>query len=150
MRATRPSRACQARTGRGTAGGIIEHPTSAVRARRDGETGSLVKHVTYGEKSLLMSDASAEALIGYAVALGAENTADTVTLSAIGVEGNEVTVTFLLNPATALVVASASAHADPPANEEAVTRILDRTARLRRPPPPQPYAFDHEIPGDFR
>ncbi|MFE7845958.1 hypothetical protein ACFUTX_12305 [Microbacterium sp. NPDC057407] len=109
-----------------------------------------MKHVTYGENSLLMSDASADALIQYAAALGAENTADTVTLSAIRLEGNEVEVTFLLNPATALMVESATGVATPPPNDEAIASLRARTERLRHPAPAQPQFFDDEIPDDLR
>lgn len=106
-----------------------------------------MKHVSYGEKSLLMTDESADALIAYAAALGAENDADTVTLSAIGPEGNEVDVTFLLNPATTLVIETATGKGEPPDNEFAVLYMRERTQRLRQPPPAQPQVFDDELPG---
>lgn len=107
-----------------------------------------MKHVTYGEKSLLMSDASADALIGYAAAIGMENSADVITLSAIGMDGNEAEVAFLLNASTAMVVESASGHGSPPENEEVVFYMQERTQRMRQPPPSQPQYLVDEIPDD--
>lgn len=108
-----------------------------------------MKHVTYGQRSLLMSDASAGALIDYAAALGAERRADTVALSAIGPEGDEVEVTFLLNASTALVLESTSGYAPPPANGDAVAYMVERTQLLRQPPPVQPQALDDDAPYDL-
>lgn len=107
-----------------------------------------MKLVTYGERSLLMSNECADALIEYAAALGAEGLAATVSMSAIGPEGEEEFVTFLLNPATTMLVESATSHRILPANDDVVRFMRERTRLLREPPPAQPVAFLEEAGSD--
>lgn len=113
-----------------------------------------MKHVMYGEKSLLMDDESAEALIEYAAAIGDRGAADTVHLKAVGDDGNEVEVDFLVNTATVLVVETASANLDVPANPDAVRAIRRKIELLTNPPPARPefppahHDIDHEFDFD--
>lgn len=94
-----------------------------------------MKHVMYAEKSLLMDDESADALIDYAAAVAASGGGDTVRLHAVGDDGNEVTVTFLLNSATVLIVETATAKIVTLDNDETVSAIHRKIQRLRNPPP---------------
>jgi hypothetical protein len=103
-----------------------------------------MKHVTFGEKSLLMDDETADWLIEYATALGVAGSSDHVTVSAVGADGNEVVATFLLNGGTELMAESSTSEMQPPANEEAVRYMQERTSALRNPPPAQP---EEEAPG---
>ena len=89
----------------------------------------------YSEKSLLMDDASADVLIEYAALLAANGSSDTVRLQAVGEDGNDVEVAFLLNAATVLIVESASADLHPNANEQTVREMRDKIELLRNPPP---------------
>lgn len=98
-----------------------------------------MKHVMYAEKSLLMEDESAEALMQYAAAIAENNGGDTVKLRAVGVDGNVVEVSMLLNSATVLVVETTSADLSPPDNKEAVEEMRRKTDQLRQPPPAQPF-----------
>lgn len=95
-------------------------------------------HVMYGEKSLLMADDSADALLEYAGAIAETAGGDTVHMRAVGHDGNEVEVAFLLNSGTSLVIETASAAMEPPANTEVVEEIRRKTATLRNPPPAHP------------
>ena len=108
-----------------------------------------MKHVMYGEKSLLMEDESAEALIEYAGTIARNAGGDTAELRAVGMDGNEVTVTFLLNPGTVLIVESTNADFDLPTNEEAVNDLWHRIDRMRNPPSVQAESQGRESTSDF-
>jgi hypothetical protein len=101
-----------------------------------------MKHVTYGEKSLLMDDDAAEALIDYAGAIADAGGGDTVRMQAVGDDGNEVEVVFLLNAGTVLIIESASADLPAPRNEDTVAEIERKSAALRQPPTAGPEAHD--------
>jgi len=92
-----------------------------------------MKHVTVGEKALLMGDDAADTLMEYARLLSDTSAADTVTLRAISPDGNTVDVAFLLNASTVMLVESTNTDVDPPANEEAVQEMRDRIDAITRP-----------------
>jgi hypothetical protein len=113
-----------------------------------------MKHVTFGEKSLLMSDDAADSLIDYARLLAIASSADTVTVRAIGADGNTVDAAFLLNHSTVLVVESTNSTVVPPPNDEAVRYMRERMDRLTNPrsaPSDDPddilHLEDFDIPG---
>ena len=98
-----------------------------------------MRHVTYGGKSLLMDDESADTLVEYAAAVAADGGGESVSLRAVGDDGNAVDVTFLLNAGTVLVIETASADLQAPHNPEEVRAMRDRL-HLRdhpRSPPPE-------------
>ena len=92
-----------------------------------------MKHVMYAEKSLLMGDDVADALLEYARLLAESSHADTVTIRAIGVDGNTVDAAFLLNATSEMMVESTNSTVEPPENEEAVAYLNDRIERLSNP-----------------
>lgn len=92
-----------------------------------------MKHVMYAEKSLLMGDEVADALLEYARLLAESGHADTVTIRAIGVDGNTVDAAFLLNATSEMMVESTNSTVEPPENEEAVAYLNDRIERLSNP-----------------
>ena len=113
-----------------------------------------MKHVTFGEKSLLMGDDAADSLIDYARLLAIASSADTVTVRAIGADGNTVDAAFLLNQSTVLVVESTNSTMVPPQNDEAVRYMEERMDRLTNPrsaPPEDPddilHLEDFDTPG---
>ncbi|MEN2741702.1 hypothetical protein ABCS02_28290 [Microbacterium sp. X-17] len=85
-----------------------------------------MKHVTYGEKSLLVGDEVSDLLINYAALLGAQGRTNVVTVHAIGSDGNEVDASFLLNAATELMVETASTTATEPENHLSTGYLLER------------------------
>jgi hypothetical protein len=93
-----------------------------------------MKHVTFGDKSLLMDDEAADSLLEYARLLGEDSRADTVTVRALGADGNTVDVAFLLNASSVLVVESTNSIVEPPENDEAVRYMQERIEQLVRPP----------------
>jgi len=114
----------------------------------------IVKHVTYSEKSLLMDDQAADTLLEYARLLGESSGADTVTVRAIGVDGNTVDAAFLLNDSSVMMVESTNSTVEAPDNSEAVRYMQERIDHLNRPPEVQadeaggdyPYG-DLDLPG---
>lgn len=92
-----------------------------------------MKHVTYADKSLLIGDEAADLLMSYATALGQTGGADAVTLRAIGIDGNDVEATFLLSPATVLIVETASTSATEPDNIAAAGYLRQRVQALAEP-----------------
>lgn len=90
-----------------------------------------MKHVTYSDKSLLVGDEVADLLMEYAAQLGRMGQTDTVTIRAIGADGNEVSASFLLNPSSILMVESASTTATEPENGLAEEYLQGRINGLR-------------------
>jgi hypothetical protein len=92
-----------------------------------------MKHVTYAEKSLLMGDDAADCLLEYARVLALATRADTVTVRAIGMDGNTVDAAFLLNETSNMIVESTNSEIDAPDNDEAVRYMQQGIDRLRNP-----------------
>ncbi|KQZ86062.1 hypothetical protein ASD56_07305 [Microbacterium sp. Root166] len=92
-----------------------------------------MKHVTYAEKSLLMDDEAADSLLEYARVLALASRADTVSVRAIGSDGNTVDAAFLLNEASIMIVESTNSTVEAPDNREAVQYMQERIDRLRNP-----------------
>lgn len=105
-----------------------------------------MKHVTYGDKSLLIDDEGADSLMEYARVLGSAHMVDSVTLRAIGADGNEVDATFLLNGGTELVTETASTRAQAPSNDEIVGYMRERTRVILTPPEGQPVLDPLDLP----
>lgn len=92
-----------------------------------------MKHVTFGDKALLMGDEAADTLLEYARVIADAARADTVTLQAISPDGNTAEISFLLNANTILVVESTNTDTDPPDNDAAVREMRDRIDAVNRP-----------------
>jgi hypothetical protein len=92
-----------------------------------------MKHVTYAEKSLLIGDEAADLLMSYATVLGRTHGTDSVTLQAIGIDGNEVGATFLLNPSANLMVETTNTTATEPDNETVSEYMRQRISGLTEP-----------------
>ena len=56
-----------------------------------------------------------------------------MTVHAIGVDGNEVDATFLLNPSTVMMVETANTGVEEPDNEYAVEYMRERVKALTQP-----------------
>lgn len=100
--------------------------------------------MTYAEKTHLLDDDAADALVEYARALSLADSADTVTLRAIDSHGNQVEATFLLNRSSMMLVESTNSEFPGPDNSETVTQMRQSTTRLLDPPAVGPDARGHE------
>ncbi|WP_101846121.1 hypothetical protein [Zhihengliuella sp. ISTPL4] len=97
-----------------------------------------MKHVTYGEKSLLMGDDAADALLEYSRVVADEGRADTVSFRSISPDGNIGLASFLLNPSTVLMVETTNSTLEAPDNAEEVAEVHRRIDAVLRPAPTEP------------
>jgi len=93
-----------------------------------------MKHVTYAEKSLLMGDEVVDLMMEYAVLLANQASADSVDVSAIGSDGDSVTATFLIGPATIMVAETSRSRLPEPDNDSAVTYLKEHIGLIKSPP----------------
>jgi hypothetical protein len=100
-----------------------------------------MKHVMYAEKSLLIGDEVVELMMEYAVLLARHNSADSIDVEAIGTDGDRVTATFLIGPATIMVAETARTTYPEPENDMAVTYLRQQIGLIRDPP------FAHGLDG---
>jgi len=110
-----------------------------------------MKHLTFGEKSLLVGDEVADLLLEYGAALARTGSADTVHVHGDGADGDEVVATFLLDQGATLMAETTHTTMDEPDNTEAVEYIRKGLKLLTSPPPIQPEEnvdksdFEHEF-----
>jgi hypothetical protein len=97
-----------------------------------------VKHITYANKSLLVGDDAADTITEYAALLAQHHSADTVTLSAFGADGDDVEGTFVLGQGTVLMAESTHSSIPEPDNTDAVAQMREKIRRLTSPHPAQP------------
>lgn len=97
-----------------------------------------MKHVTYADKTMLIDDEAADCLLEYARALGSAGMTDTVTLRGIGMDGNEIDATFLLNSGTELVAQTTHSALVGPTNDDAVEYMRKHTRLIVAPPAGRP------------
>jgi hypothetical protein len=103
----------------------------AERGRASSLTG--MKHITYAEKSLLVGDAAASALIEYAAVLASHGRGDSVTLRALSSDGDEVDATFLLTAGAPLMAETSTTRLPEPDNADAIARMRAETDRMVSP-----------------
>lgn len=103
-----------------------------------------MKHVTYADKSLLIGDEAADALLEYAVALANAEKADTVDVHAFGQDGQEVVATFLLESGAPVMAETVHTTMTEPDNWEAVAYMREHISKLTREQP----VVQHEEPDD--
>ena len=80
------------------------------------------------DKSLLIGDEAADLLLEYAALLAQIGGGDAVRVHAIGADGDPVTVGFLLNGGTVLLVETSTSSLPEPENGEAVAYLRGRLA----------------------
>jgi len=88
-----------------------------------------VKHVTIAEKSFLVGDDVADTLVRYAALLGKANSADSVTIRSLGVDGEEVEALYLLNSGTVLMAESTRSTLPEPDNSDALKYMQEQMDR---------------------
>ena len=106
-----------------------------------------MKHVKYAEKSILVSDDTADTLMEYARLIAEEDAAETVTLQAISPDGNTVDATFLLTSSSEIMVESTNTDLDAPDNAEELRRMRERIEGRTRSASAEteaPWAADEE------
>lgn len=89
--------------------------------------------MTMADKSLLIGDEAATLLLSYAALVAQLNRGDELTLRAIGSDGDEVSVGFLLNSGTVLLIESSTATMPEPDNQTAIDYMRARIADYHPP-----------------
>jgi hypothetical protein len=97
-----------------------------------------MKHLTYSEKSLLVSDEAADLVLEYASALSNRGASDTVNITAYGADGDEVVATLLLGQGAPLMAESVTTGMSEPDNSDTVEYIRAALAGFASPPQAQP------------
>jgi hypothetical protein len=97
-----------------------------------------MKHVTYAEKSLLIGDEAADLVLEYASELANAGASDTVTLNALGADGDEVVATLLLGAGAPLMAETSNTRLTPLDNTDAVGYMREKLNQLASPPEAQP------------
>ena len=97
-----------------------------------------MKHLTYSEKSLLVSDEAADLVLEYASALSNRGESDTVQILAFGADGDEVTATLLLGQGAPLMAESVTTSMSEPDNAETIGYIRAALEAFASPPQAQP------------
>lgn len=92
-----------------------------------------VHHLTVAEKSLLVGDEAAAALMHYAAHVGQLKTADTVHVRAIGIDGERVVATLLLNSGTVLAAETSRSDLPEPDNAELIAYVHTQMAQFDLP-----------------
>jgi hypothetical protein len=114
-----------------------------------------MKHITFGDKSLLVGDEVADRLLEYAAFLTTMNVGDTVDVYAISSDGDEVTASFLLGPGVTMMAETTHTNLPEPDNTDAIEymkeakrRALVRPAAMMHDDIPlsgyDDMAFDHD------
>jgi hypothetical protein len=92
-----------------------------------------MKHLTFADKSLLLDDETADALVEYAALLVQHDSADTVDVHAFGADGDEVDAKLLLSSGAPIMVETSQTSLPDPDNREALAYIRSASARLSHP-----------------
>jgi hypothetical protein len=90
-------------------------------------------HITYAEKSLLVGDIVADLVLEYGAKLADQGRADTVTLHAIGADGDEVVAKLLLDSGSNLMAESTNATYGEPDNAGTESYIREQMSLLSSP-----------------
>jgi hypothetical protein len=106
-----------------------------------------MKHVTFADKSLLVGDAAADALLRYAAALSGAGAADAVDVNAISSDGDAVVATFLLNAGSPLMAETTTSSLPEPDNDDVVRYMHERIDRITQPS--EVPAHDQDSGDDF-
>ena len=99
-----------------------------------------MRNVTFGENSFLFGNEAADAVLKYAALLAQKHTADTVTLTAISPDGDEVRVTMLLDTGAPIMAETTFSTQPEPENSEAVSYMTARSNQLT--------GFSKAVPDD--
>jgi hypothetical protein len=98
------------------------------------------------DKSLLIGDEAADLLLEYAALLAQIGRGDSIQLRAIGADGDEVTVGFLLNSGTVLLTETSSSTLPEPDNSGTIGYMRKRLESYNLPPDDGP--LDEPEPSD--
>jgi len=102
-----------------------------------------MKHLTYADKSLLIDDATADALLEYAAVLARTHDADTVTVAAYSTDGQDVEATLLLDTGAPIMNESSHSTMTEPDNGPALAYLREQIELRSAPPMISPEKPEH-------
>ncbi|MCU1481837.1 MAG: hypothetical protein JWQ19_2623 [Subtercola sp.] len=105
-----------------------------------------MKHITFGDKSLLVGDEVADTLLDYAALLTREASGDTVQVAAISSDGDAVTASFLLGSGVSMMAETTHSDLPEPENAEIVKYMKEAMMRALVRPTVMPADID-DLPG---
>ena len=100
-----------------------------------------MRRVTYVDETLMVGDEFGELIVQFAAALAKNHTAEPLQFTGLNDEG-EVAASFLLGPASQLVVLETHSLLSPPDNSDAEQYMRSRIGELAHPVP-HPVSDDH-------
>ena len=89
-----------------------------------------MKQLRYGERTWLVGDAIADALLDHAAALARADLAEHVALDVLDINGMPDRVEFLLGPATMMTAEPVPEEFEDPDNAEVERSMRERTSKL--------------------
>jgi hypothetical protein len=92
-----------------------------------------MKLVTFADTPLLIGNEAADLLLRYAASLANVGRADVVVLKALGAQGENVDVTFLLDAGAVMLSKQSDSQLPEPDNSTAVGYMRDRMHSLEQP-----------------
>lgn len=95
-------------------------------------------HLTFADKSLLIDDATARALLLYTQLLAQGQDADSVTVKAVGADGQDVEAILLLDTGTPLMAETTHSTLNEPDNFDVLAYLNERIRQLQSPFSVQP------------
>lgn len=101
-----------------------------------------MKRVTFSNRTLLMGDDAADALVEYSALIARRDSADIVALRAVGADAEEIDATFMLGSGTILMAQSTHSTMEEPENSEAVIKLRQKISRLAASFPVVPQKSD--------
>jgi hypothetical protein len=93
-----------------------------------------MRRLTYVDKSVLIDDRAAVALLAFAAALVRAGEADTVTVNALTTAGHPTEISFVLGTGIGLASESVASSYTEPDNDDTLPDIEMRTERLTSAP----------------
>ncbi len=92
-----------------------------------------MRQIIYANRSLLIGDGAADALLAYAALIAGTDSSDTLHLAALTDEGRSIAVTLLLDSGTALFAETATSELSEPDNAGALDYMRIQTERILAP-----------------
>jgi hypothetical protein len=89
-----------------------------------------MKQLRYGERSWLVGDTIADALLDHAAALARVEQAEHVVLNVLDINGTPERIEFLLGPATMMTAEPVPEEFEDPDNDDIETAMRARTVEL--------------------
>jgi hypothetical protein len=87
-----------------------------------------MRHVTMGDRSLLVGNEAADLLLDYAALVAQLSRGDSVRMNALGTDGEPVAVGVLLNSGSSMLVESSGSVLPEPDNAVAIAYLRGRLA----------------------